>query len=350
MKTRFIMCLLAVLAAMGASRPDIALAQDKKVRMQMGGAFPTSMLILGPAQTRTVDLFRRMSGGSIDIKLFEPGALVPVSQYFDAISNGSLDSAYTGAGYYTGKDIGFAMFNTVPFGPSPGEFLAWFEYGGGNELMWEVHEKYNIVARNCGLISPEASGWFRKEMNTLDDLKGLKMRFFGLGANVMQKMGVATQLLMAGEIFQALQLGTIDATEFSMPSMDLSLGFYQVAKFYYFPGWHQQTSITQVYVSKSKWAELSDTQKLIIETACKANMLQELAEGEAAQFGALAELKAKGVQIRKWSPEILKVMEEKWKEVVVEESAKSPLFKRVHASYSKFRADYTIWREHGYMK
>ena len=350
MKSKLLGMAAVAALVLGFTVPSPAEAQDKKVRMQMGGAFPSTMQILGPAQMRAVDLIKRMSSGSIDMRFYEPGALVPGSQYFDAVSNGSLDSAYTAAGYFTGKDIAFAMFTTVPFGPDAGEFLAWYEYGGGNQLMWEMHEKYNIVARNCGLISPEASGWFRKEMNSLEDFKGLKMRFFGLGANVMQKLGVATQLLQAGEIFQALQLGTIDATEFSMPTMDLSLGFYQVAKFYYFPGWHQQTSIGQLYISKAKWAELSDTQKLIVEQACKANMLQELAEGEALQFGAMAELKAKGVQFRKWSPAILKAMEEKWKEVVIEESAKSANFKRVWESYSKFRSDYTIWRELAYMK
>jgi len=350
MKKIFMMCLLAILAAAGASRPEFALAADKKVKIQMGGAFPSSMQILGPAQTRLVQNIRRMSAESIDIKFFEPGALVPVPQYFDAISQGSLDAAYTGAGYYTGKDIAFAMFNTVPFGPGAGEFLAWYAHGGGNELMKEVHAKYKIVAMNCGLISPEASGWFRKEIKSPDDLKGLKMRFFGLGANVMQKMGVATQLLMAGEIFQALQLGTIDATEFSMPTMDLSLGFHQVAKYYYFPGWHQQTSITQLYLSEQKWAELSDAQQAIIEQACKANMMEEYAEGEALQFGAMQELKKKGVELRTWSPEMLKILEEKWNEVVAEQSAKSELFKKVYDSYSKFRANYAIWREHGYMK
>ena len=198
--------------------------------------------------------------------------------------------AYTASGYFTGKDMAFAMFTTVPFGPDSGEFLAWFDYGGGNELMRDMLKPYNIHPINCGLISPEASGWFKKEIKTLDDLKGLKMRFFGLGASVMQKLGVATQLLQAGEIFQALQLGTIDATEFSMPTMDLSLGFHQAAKYYYFPGWHQQTSIGQLYINVKKWDEYSKTQKAIIVNSCKANMLDELSEGEAKQFGAMKEL------------------------------------------------------------
>jgi TRAP-type mannitol/chloroaromatic compound transport system substrate-binding protein len=327
-----------------------AYAQEKRVRAQMAGAFPSTMLILGTAQLRTVDYIKRLSNGSIDIKFFEPGALVPGSQYFDAVGNGSLDMAYTAAGYFTGKDIAFAAFTTVPFGPDASEFYGWFEYGGGNKLMQDLHLKYNIVARNCGLIPPEASGWFRKEIKTLDDFKGLKMRFFGLGANVMQKLGVATQLLQAGEIFQALQLGTIDATEFSMPTMDLSLGFHQVAKFYYFPGWHQQTSIGQLYISKAKWDEFSTHQKDVVELACKAQMLDEVAEADAKQAAAMKELQSKGVQIKEWSPEILKAMEEKWHEVVKEETAKSPAFKEVWESYSKFRAEYAIWKRYGYLK
>ena len=325
-------------------------AADKKVRAQMGGAFPSSTAILGAAQLRFVKLAKDMSGGSLDIKFFEPGALVPGSQYFDAVSNGSLDMAYTAAGYFTGKDIVFAMFTTVPFGPGPGEFLAWYEYGGGNELMEEIHGKFNIVAINCGLIAPEASGWFRKEIKSLDDLKGLKMRFFGLGANVMQKMGVATQLLQAGEIFQALQLGTIDATEFSMPTMDLTLGFHQVAKHYYFPGWHQQSSIGQLYVSKNKWGELSDTQKEIVKGACSANMLHEFAESEAKQFSAMQELKAKGVTIHRWPKDILDAFEKAWLEVVEEQKQKSANFAKVWASYSKFRENYKIWKDNGYLQ
>jgi TRAP-type mannitol/chloroaromatic compound transport system substrate-binding protein len=334
-------------SVMGSAPAD---AQEKRVRAQLAGAFPSTMQILGAAQLRTIDYIKRLSNGSIDIRFFEPGALVPGSQYFDAVAGGSLDMAYTAAGYFTGKDIAFAMFTTVPFGPDAGEFMAWFEYGGGDKLMRDLHAKYNIVSINCGLIPPEASGWFRKEINSVDDFKGLKMRFFGLGANVMQKMGVATQLLQAGEIFQALQLGTIDATEFSMPTMDLSLGFHQVAKYYYFPGWHQQTSVGQLYISKKKWDEFSAQQKDVIELGCKAQMLQEMAEAEAKQFGAMRELQTKGVNIKKWDPKILDALKVKWDEVVVEESAKSPEFKKIWDSYSKFRADYAIWRDHGYLK
>ena len=326
-----------------------ASAQDKKVRIQMQSNFASTLALLGPNAKFTVDQINKVSGGSIEMKFFEPGALVPPAQAFDAVSSGALDAAWATPGFWTGKDIAFAVYSTVPFGPGMGEYIAWMKEGGGEKMMQALYAKYNIHSVVCHLIPPEASGWFRKEITTLADLKGLKMRFFGLGANVMQNLGVSTQLLQAGEIFQALQLGTIDATEFSMPVMDLSLGFHQVAKFYYFPGWHQQTSIGQLYISKKKWDEFSPWQKDVIELACKAQMLDAVAESDAKQSAAMKELESKGVQFKTWSPEILKAMEEKWHEVVKEETAKSPAFKEVWASYSKFRAEYAIWKKYGYL-
>ncbi len=325
-------------------------AQDKRVRAQMGWAFPSNTGLLGPTQTKLVETLRAVSGGSIDVRGFEPGALVPASQYLDAVGNGSLDMAWSVSGFWTGKDIAFAMYGSVPFGPGVGEYLAWMKHGGGLQLMKELHAKYNVEVIPCGVISPEASGWFRKEIKTLDDLKGLKMRFFGLGANVMQKLGVSTQLLQAGEIFQALQLGTIDATEFSMPVMDLTLGFHPVAKFYYFPGWHQQATINELIISKKKWAEFSDNQKRLIETVCDATMLNQFAEGEAVQFKAMQEIQAKGVTLKKWPQEFLDAFEKAWNEVAAEQSAKSPEFKKAWDSYSTFRKNYSVWKDLGYLK
>ncbi len=341
----------AAAAAVIAATSTAALAQDKRVRMQIAGAFPSQTGLLGPTQLGLVETLKKISGGSIDARFFEPGALVPAGQYLDAVGNGSLDAAWTVSGFWTGKDIAFAMFGSVPFGPEAGEYLAWMRHGGGMQLMEELHAKYGIGKTIlCGLISPEASGWFRKEIKTPDDLKGLKMRFFGLGANVMQKLGVSTQLLQAGEIFQALQLGTIDATEFSMPVMDLTLGFHQVAKFYYFPGWHQMSTLNELIISKQKWAELSDTQKFQIETACEATMLKQFAEGEAVQGNAMREIESKGVQIKYWSKEFLDLFKKTWEEVAKEQAEKSPEFKKAWDSYSKFREEYKIWKTNGYLK
>ncbi len=325
-------------------------AQEKRVRLNMAGAYPSSTAILGTGQLYFADKVKKISGGSIDIRFFEPGALVPANQYFDAISGGSLEAAYSGLGFFTGKDSAFALFSTVPFGPEIGEFLGWMRYGGGEKLMQELSRKYNMEVLLCGTIAPEASGWFRKEIKTVDDLKGLKMRFFGLGANVMQKLGVQTQILQAGEIFQALQLGTIDATEFSMPVMDLTLGFHQVAKHYYFPGWHQMSTFTHLMISKQKWAELSDTQKEIIKAACEDTMLHMYIEGESVQGKALKEIRSKGVTLHYWPKEILDAYRKAWNEVIEEQKGKSPEFAKAWASLTAFREEYKVWREYGYLK
>ena len=340
---------MTIAAAIGLGAAS-ATAQDKKVRIQMQSNFASTLALLGPNAKYTVDQINKLSGGSIEMKFFEPGALVPPGQAFDAVASGALDAAWATPGFWTGKDIAFAVYSTVPFGPGIPEYLAWMKEGGGEKGMQELYAKFGIHAVMCHLIPPEASGWFRKEIKTADDLKGLKMRFFGLGANVMQKLGVSTQLLQAGEIFQALQLGTIDATEFSMPVMDLSLGFHQVAKFYYFPGWHQQATVGDLIINKAKWDSLSATQKAQVEAACDQTVLKGISVGELVQGPALKEIEGKGVKLMTWSPEFLAAFEKEWKVVATEQAEKSPEFKKAWDSLSKFRTEYSAWRERGYLK
>jgi TRAP-type mannitol/chloroaromatic compound transport system substrate-binding protein len=177
-------------------------------------------------------------------------------------------------------------------------------------------------------------------------VKGLKMRFFGLGAKVMQKLGVSTQMLAASDIFPALERGVIDATEFSMPAMDIKLGFFQVAKFNYFPGWHQQTSITEIMMNKKAFDALPKSYKKIIEVAAGHQLQYTYAETEATQFGVMAEMRDKHkVQVKRWKDSELAAFEKAWLEVIAEESAKDPLFKRIADDYLAFRKNYAIWGE-----
>ena len=345
---RFLALAAACVAAIAVS--GTAQAQQK-VRISLASAFPTSLTLIGEAAPKLAKKIERASGGTLEMKVNEPGALVPALQAIQATSQGSVDAAWSNAGFFASTDSAFNMFATVPFGPGIPEYLAWIHHGGGLELSREMFGKHNIHNLPCAIIPPEASGWFRKEIKTVQDLKGLKMRFFGLGAKVMAKLGVSTQLLAPGDIFQALQLGTIDATEFSLPSMDQKFGFYQVAKFYYFPGWHQQATFLELYVHKKKWDSFSDQHKAIIEQACGDLIRDVIAEGEATQWKAMTEMRDKhGVQIKTWSPEIMAALQKGWNDVIAEESASNPNFKKVYESYSKFRADYSIWREYGYLK
>jgi TRAP-type mannitol/chloroaromatic compound transport system substrate-binding protein len=341
-----------IVAASLALAASAALAQQpQKVRINLANAFPNNLTLIGEAPGKLAKKLDRLSGGTLELRVNEPGALVPALQAIQATGQGSVDAAWSNAGFFAGTDSAFNLFATVPFGPAIPEYLAWMQHGGGLQLAREMFAKHGVYNIPCAIIPPEASGWFRKEIKSVQDLKGLKMRFFGLGAKVMAKLGVSTQLLAPGDIFQALQLGTIDATEFSLPSMDQKLGFYQVAKFYYFPGWHQQATFLEFYINRKKWDALSDQHKAAIESACGDLTRDVIAEGEATQWRAMTEMRDKyGVQIKRWSPEIMAAIEKAWNDVVAEESAANPNFKRVYASYAKFRADYSIWREHGYLK
>jgi len=338
--------LVGIMALGGVTGADAA----EKVRWKMGSFFPSKLIQLGSLGKSFTQKVDRISGGSVKIKFTEPGALIPPKECFDAVSVGSIDACWSTPGYWYGRDPAFAMFAAVPFGPSAGEYMAWYYYGGGKKLFEELYAPHGIQPVMCGIIAPEGSGWFRKEMKTLADLQGLKMRFFGLGAKVMQKIGVSTQLIAGPDIYPALERGTIDATEFSMPAIDLNWGFYQVAKHAYFPGWHQQATMFDVMINKKKWDALSKQQQAIIEISCGDNMREGLAEGEAIQGKALKTLKEKGVIVHTWSPEILGALKKAWLEVVEEDKAKSPNFTKVWASYSKFRAEYKIWADLGYLK
>ncbi len=336
-------------AAAGGSAGSPAAA--KHVKLNTASVYPTSLTLVGEAAPKLSEKIARASGGTVELKIYEPGALVPGLESIQAVSKGSVDAAWSSPGFFAGTDSAFNMFSTVPFGPGMPEFLAWMYYGGGLELQNEMFAPHNIHAIPCGIQPPEASGWFRKEIKSVDDLKGLKMRFFGLGAKVMEKLGVSTQLLAPGDIFQALQLGTIDATEFSNPSLDEKLAFYQVAKYYYFPGWHQQASLIDLFINKARWDAMADSQKAVIELACGDMVRQIMAEGEATQWKAMQAMRDQHeVKIMRWPPAILKAYEKAWNEVVAEESAGNPNFKKVYDSYSKFRDNYKIWRDYGYLQ
>lgn len=339
---------LLVSSALALSVGLAGAAQAETWNMQ--STYPGSLTQLGTLGKHVAEQVKIVTDGKIDVVFQEPGALVPALEVFDAVASGAVEAGWSTPGYWAGKVPSLQLFAAVPFGPEAGEYLAWLKFGGGKELFDEIYHKYGIHGVHCGLIAPEASGWFRKEINSVDDLKGLKMRFFGLGAKVMEKMGVSTQLLAGGDIFPALELGTIDATEFSMPAIDLNLGFYQVAKNYYFPGWHQQATLFDLMINLDLWESLDDVTKAQIETVCDASMTYGLAEGEAIQFAAIEELESKGVTIRQWSPEILDALRAAWEEVIVEQVAADEDFARSWESLSTFRDRYKRWKDLGYLR
>ena len=337
--------LVAAIAVLASTLSPPAEAQ-RKVRWKMASAFGGRLPHLGTSGVRFAENVKIASGGTLDLQFFEPGALVPALECFDAVSKGSVEACWTTPGYHTGKYPALAFFTTVPFGPQIGEFLAWKWFGDGDKLRDEIYAKHNLIAFDCFAIGPETSGWFRREVKSAADLKGLKMRFFGLGAQVMQKLGVSTQLLAAADIYPALERGVIEATEFSMPTIDLALGFHQIAKNNYYPGWHQQVSVSELLINRAEWNKLSDQHKMIIRLALGESVIHTYAETEAKNPPVMQEMRDKHKVVnRRWSDDDLKLFEKAWLEVLAEESARDPLFKKVADNYLAWRETYKIWGE-----
>ena len=328
-----------------------AVAADKLL-LKTPIAFSTALPGLGSPIPRVAEQLELMSGGTLRMKVYEPGELVPPFEILDAVSTGKINSGYTTAGYWAGKIPAAPLFSAVPFGPEAGEYMAWLYYGNGLSLYQEMYDQagFNVHVIPCAIIAPETSGWFANEINSPADLEGLKMRFFGLGGKVMQKLGVATSLLPGGEIFPALEKGAIDATEFSMPAIDARLGFHKLVKFNYFPGWHQQATVFELLVNKDVWAETNDAHKAIIENACKASMTDSFAEGEAIQHDVLIDnVENNGVTIKQWSQEMLDTFRTTWEDVAAEEAANDEFFAKVLADMNEFRDGYQLWKRNAFL-
>jgi TRAP-type mannitol/chloroaromatic compound transport system substrate-binding protein len=328
-----------------------AVAADKLL-LKTPIAFSTALPGLGSPIPRVADQLALMSGGSLKMKVYEPGKLVPPFEILDAVSSGKINSGYTTAGYWAGKIPASPLFSAVPFGPEAGEYMAWLYYGNGLALYQEMYDQagFNVKVLPCAIIAPETSGWFASEINSAEDLKGLKMRFFGLGGKVMQKLGVATSLLPGGEIFPALEKGAIDATEFSMPAIDARLGFHKLVKFNYFPGWHQQATVFELLINKDVWNKAADQHKAIIENACKASMADSFAEGEAIQHAALIDnVENNGVSIKQWSPQMLQTFRTTWDEVADEEASNDAFFAKVLNDMQEFRDGYALWKSNAFL-
>ncbi len=337
--------LLAGLTTLAAG----AVAQEAPLELKMGSAFPSKLPQLGTLGVSLVEKVGRISGGRLTLKFHEPNALMPPRDMLGAIGAGSLDAAWSTPGYWFDREPALILFSGIPFGPTPGEYAAWIYYGGGQNLMQEIYARRNIHAMICGITVPEAAGWFRKEIRSVADLKGLKIRIRGLGARVLERLGAVPQVVDPAEIYKALQNGRIDATEYSTPEIDRDLGFERVARHYYFPGWHQPSTLFELILSKKVWEDLSETRKAQLELACGDNFREGLAQGEAGQFAALNDLKAKGVTLQSLPPDVLAALRVAWKTVAEEIAAEDETFRDVYASLQAFRRDYRLWKDLGYL-
>ncbi|MGH1430295.1 MAG: TRAP transporter substrate-binding protein [Neptuniibacter sp.] len=340
----------AVVTAAIAGTTAPAQAADKLL-LKTPIAFGSHLPALGTPIVWVADQLKTVSDGKVKMKIYEPGKLVSPKEILDAVSSGKVNSGYSTAGYWQGKMPAAALFSAVPFGPEAGEYMAWLYYGNGMSLYQEMYDNagYNVKVMPCAIISPETSGWFSKPIEKPEDLKGLNMRFFGLGADVMEKLGVGTVQLPGGEIFGALEKGAIDASEFSQPAIDQRLGFHKIVKYNYFPGWHQQATVFELLINKDTWGKMSKGQQALVDTTCKASMTNAIAEGEAMQFPVMQKAAENGVEIRYWNDTMLNTFKSTWDEVVAEKTAADPFFKKVWDDMSTFRSGYDLWEANAFL-
>jgi len=340
-----------IIAGFGLGMATPSDAGDHKKKYKLHGFVPSTLPILGIGGKRFSKAVTKLSQKSLTLKYFEPGSLVPGFNYSEAIRGGGLKVAYGSAGLHSGTIPALNFFVAVPFGPRAGEFYAWLEHGGGRDLFNELYDSIGLRGDiPCTTVAPETAGWFKKKLNGIEDLDGMKMRIFGYGAKVLQKFGVSTQLLAATDIYPALERGVIDASEFSMPAIDESLGFAEIAKWNYFPGWHQQVSLQTVDWHKDTYDSLSDYHKYVLTAACGWVNQVSLADSEGLQIGALKRMKEKqGVTTLRWSDEDLAKFRAAWGEVVKEEIAKDKTFAKVHKSFTAFRKAWATWGNLAYV-
>ncbi len=334
-----------------ATEESTAMA-GKKVLLSVPVCFPTALPGLGTTAPWLAERIEALSGGQIKMKVYEPKKLIAPFEILDAVSKGKVNAGYSTAGYWQGKIPAAGLFAAVPFGPEAGEYLAWLYYGGGMDLYQEMYDQagYNVKVLVMGIIAPETSGWFAKPIESVADLKGMRMRFFGLGGQVMQKLGVSTSQLPGGEIFPALEKGAIDATEFSMPAIDQRLGLHKIVKYNYYPGWHQQATVFELLINKDVWNDMTAHQKMVMEMGTRAATLDAFAYTEAIQAPVIKEnVTKRDVKNMRWSPEMLDAFRGAWEEVVAEQSANDAFFKKVYDQMSAFRADYKYWSKWGFM-
>jgi len=321
-------------------------AQDS-VSLSVQSAWPLTLPASGRDAQHFADAINEASGGTIEIELYGAGKLVPSLEIFDAVQRGTLDAGYTTPLYVAGKFPALQLFGGVPFGPDAIAYLGWIYNGGGLDIWRGIYAQQGVMTVPCGLMEAEAGGWYKKPIETEADIEGLKLRFAGLAGEVMKKMGASVVLLAGGDIFPNLERGVIDGTEFSMPAIDTIIGFDDIAKNYYLPGWHQPAAINELIINLAKWDAMSDAQHKLIELTCRETMLWGVTSTLTENAAAVKSFKENGVEISEFSPELLAAFEEKTAEVMAEQAEKDADFKRVWDSLEAYRASVADWTNVG---
>ncbi len=320
-----------------------------QVRWRMPVSISTRLPVFGETVLYFAEALRRVSAGRVELTPFEPGELVPALSVTDAVRDRKVDVGFTWLAYDQGRIPAAPLIASVPFGMEPWEFMGWWYVGGGQAMGEALYREHGIHPILCGIIGPETAGWFREPVESIEDIQGLKIRFSGLGGKVLQELGASVTTIPGTEIFQALEKGAIDATEFSQPVVDQLLGFDRIARFNYFPGWHQPSSATHLVVNLDAWQELDDATRGLLDVACAATTAYGLALSEAAQGPVIDGFRESGVSVSVLPPELLDRLKAATDVVLTREAAANDDFARILASQQAFSGTYRTWKRLGYL-
>jgi TRAP-type mannitol/chloroaromatic compound transport system substrate-binding protein len=328
----------------GAALAAPAIAQSQPtIRWRMATSWPKSLDTLYGGAEMIGQRVAALTEGRFQIRAFAGGEVVPALQVLDAVQAGTVECGHTANYYYIGKNTACAFDTALPFGLTARQQNSWMYYGGGMAAMREVFDQFNAVPFPAGNTGTQMGGWFRREVNSLADLKGLKMRIPGLGGRIMAALGATPQTIAGGEIYQALERGTIDATEWVGPYDDEKLGFFKVAKFYYAPGWWEPGAQVSLIVNKGEWEKLPKLYQEALASAAKEVNMDVMSEYDQKNALALTRLVRNGVQLRTFPNDMMIAAQNAAFELYAEESGKNPLFKKVFDGWRKFREEQYNW-------
>lgn len=321
------------------SQSSAATGEVQQFKWKLITTWPKNLPGLGTAPENFARLVREMSQGRLDIKVYGAGELVGAFEVFDAVSQGTAEMGHGAAYYWRGKIPIAAMFSTVPFGMTAQEMNGWLAYGGGMELWRELYEPFGLVPMAAGNTGVQMAGWFNKEINSVADLKGLKMRIPGLGGEVLKRVGGVPVGLPGSEIFTSLQTGVIDATEWVGPYNDLAFALHNAAEYYYYPGWHEPGPTLEAIINKDAWEELPKDLQTMVTVASRAINEDMLSEFTARNNSALKTLvNEHNVKLRKLPDDVLAALKAASQEVVAEAAQANPLAQRIYDSYMSYYA------------
>ena len=335
---------LGAAAATTLAAPAIA-QPSPKINWRCTSSFPKSLdTIYGAAETMA-NFVKGSTDGNFTIQVFAAGEIVPGLQAADAAAGGTVEMCHTASYYYWGKDPVYALATAVPFGLNARQTNAWLYYGGGTDMMNDFFKTQGLFALPCGNTGVQMGGWYRKEINTLDDLKGLKMRIGGMGGKIIEKLGVVPQQIAGGDIYPSLEKGVIDAAEWIGPYDDEKLGFVKVAPYYYYPGWWEGGPALHTMVNLQEWNNLPKHYQDVVRSACEAANCDMMASYDFKNPAAIKKLVGQGAKLRPFSQEILQASYDAAKQTYDEISSANPTFKKIYENQLAFKKDAYLWAQ-----